>query len=100
MHRPPPAIIDALDANHDGVIDADEIANAVAVLQKLDKNGDGKLTPDEFLGPPPDMRGGPDGDGPTRQGGSDRPKGPCDPRGLRPDRPDGPNTGPQRPAGE
>src|SRR4051812_22823530 len=36
-HRPPPpAIIAALDANHDGVIDADEIANAVEVLKKLD----------------------------------------------------------------
>jgi Ca2+-binding EF-hand superfamily protein len=55
-HRPPPAIIGALDANHDGVIDADEIANASAALRTLDKNGDGKLTPDEFMGPPP---GGP-----------------------------------------
>src|SRR5437868_5812629 len=48
---PPPLIIAALDANGDGVIDADEIANAPAVLAKLDKNGDGKLTPDEFIGP-------------------------------------------------
>ncbi len=46
-HRMPPiALIAALDANHDGVIDADEIANAVAALKKLDKNGDGKLTPE------------------------------------------------------
>lgn len=50
-HRPPPpAIIGALDANHDGVIDADEIANAPAALKSLDKNGDGKLTPDEYIG--------------------------------------------------
>ena len=53
-HRfPPPAIIGVLDANHDGVIDADEIANAATALKKLDKNGDGKLTLDELLAPPP-----------------------------------------------
>ena len=62
-HRPPPpAIIRALDANHDGVIDADEIANASAALKTLDKNGDGKLTMREAMGPRPPMRGGrPDG---------------------------------------
>ena len=38
----------ALDANHDGILDADEIANATAALKTLDKNGDGQLTPDEF----------------------------------------------------
>jgi hypothetical protein len=67
-HRPPPpAIIGALDANHDGVIDADEIANASAALKTLDKNGDGKLTPDEFMGPrpkPPQGSGGNDAGGP------------------------------------
>lgn len=48
-HRPPPSpVIEALDANHDGVIDANEIANAPAALKTLDKNGDGKLTPDEL----------------------------------------------------
>ena len=69
-HRPPvPAIVAALDANHDGVIDADEIANAPAALKTLDKNGDGKLTPDEFMGPRPQR--------PNGQGGGDanRPKG-------------------------
>lgn len=61
-HRPPvPAIIRALDANHDGVIDAQEIANAPAALKSLDKNGDGKLTPNEFMGPRPPRRGGPGG---------------------------------------
>ena len=56
--RPPPSpVIEALDANHDGVIDADEIANAPAALKKLDKNGDGKLTQDELRPPRPD--GGP-----------------------------------------
>lgn len=57
--RPPvPAIVSALDANHDGVIDETEIANASAALKSLDKNGDGKLTPDEFMGPRPQRPGG------------------------------------------
>ena len=51
--RPVLPVIEALDANHDGVIDADEIANAPAALRKLDKNGDGKLTMDELMPPPP-----------------------------------------------
>jgi hypothetical protein len=59
--RPIPPLIAALDANHDGVIDADEIANAPAALRKLDKNGDGKLTMDELRPPRPD--GAPPGDG-------------------------------------
>jgi Ca2+-binding EF-hand superfamily protein len=45
---PEPPLMAALDANHDGVIDATEIANAPAALVTLDKNGDGKLTPDEL----------------------------------------------------
>ena len=53
-HRPPDLVGQALDANHDGVIDADEIANAPAALRTLDKNGDGKLTPDELHPPRPD----------------------------------------------
>ena len=53
-HRPPPPIFAALDANHDGVIDADEIANASAALKTLDKNGDGKLTSDELRPPRPE----------------------------------------------
>jgi hypothetical protein len=53
-HRPPPLpIVMALDVNHDGIIDSNEIANASAELQTLDKNGDGKLTPDEYLPPLP-----------------------------------------------
>ena len=71
-HRPPPPpLIGVLDANHDGVIDATEIANASAALKQLDKNGDGELTPDE-LHPPRPERGQP-GDGPR---GGMRPPGP------------------------
>jgi hypothetical protein len=72
-HRPPPSpLVGVLDANHDGVIDADEIANASKALLKLDKNGDGKLTPDEFA-PPPRREGnsgaGPDGPPPGEEPG-------------------------------
>ncbi len=57
-HRPPPLpLVTALDANHDGVIGADEIANASAALKTLDKNGDGQLTADEFLPPRPAQTG-------------------------------------------
>src|SRR6516162_11836697 len=53
-HRPPPLpIVIALDANHDGVIDANEIANASAALLTLDKNSDGVLTTNEYLPPFP-----------------------------------------------
>jgi hypothetical protein len=45
---PAPPIETALDANGDGTIDADEIANASVALKTLDKNGDGKLTSDEY----------------------------------------------------
>ena len=63
--HPVPPVILALDANHDGVIDAEEIANAPAALRTLDKNGDGQLTMDELLPPPPQGMGGPPDD---RQG--------------------------------
>jgi Ca2+-binding EF-hand superfamily protein len=53
-HRPPPLpLVLALDTNHDGVIDAAEIANASAALLTLDKNGDGVLTTNEYLPPLP-----------------------------------------------
>jgi len=75
---PPPPLVAALDANGDGIIDAQEIANAPAALLKLDKNGDGQLTPDEYRPhhPPP---GGPppgDGDGPGPGNGDGAPKQP------------------------
>ena len=69
--RPVPPLMAALDANHDGVIDETEIANAPAALKTLDKNGDGKLTMDELR--PPRPEGGPGG----RRGPQDRgPQGP------------------------
>ena len=46
--HPKPPIESALDANGDGTISADEIANAPAALKTLDKNGDGQLTADEY----------------------------------------------------
>ena len=54
-------IFDALDANQDREISADEIKNAIAALKKLDANKDGKLTQDELIsfGPRP-------GDGSSR----------------------------------
>lgn len=52
-HPPPPPVMMVLDANHDGIIDEQEIANASAALKTLDKNGDGKLTPDELRPPLP-----------------------------------------------
>ena len=44
------AIVSALDANHDGVISAGEIANAPKLLAALDANHDGKLDADECGG--------------------------------------------------
>lgn len=81
--RPPPSpLIEALDVNHDGIIDANEIANAPAELKTLDKNGDGKLTRDEYCPPPPPgMGNGGPNDGP--------------PQGPPPD--DAPNGGPPGP---
>ena len=67
--RPPPPLMQALDVNHDGVIDADEIANAPAALKMLDANGDGKLTRDELRPPRPSQDGGP-------ESGYGRPPGP------------------------
>jgi collagen type III alpha len=65
-HRPVPPIIAALDANHDGIISADEINNASAALKTLDKNGDGQLTEDEYR--PKRPQGGGPGEGPGAKG--------------------------------
>ncbi len=91
FRRPPPPIIRALDTNHDGVIDAAEIANAAAALKTRDKNGAGQLTVEELLGPPPrrGMGMGPgQGQGPQGPGGDQGPQGP----GAGPDA--GPPQGP------
>lgn len=74
-HRPPPPVIAVLDANHDGMIDAAEIANASAALLTLDKNGDGQLTPEELRPPRPDGEAG----GPL-PGGDDEGRPPRGPR--------------------
>ena len=41
-------IMAALDADKDGALSADKIANATAALKNLDKNGDGKVGRDEI----------------------------------------------------
>src|SRR5262245_20368412 len=53
----PPLVVAALDANHDGVIDAAEIANASQALKSLDKNGDGSLSREELRRPRPTRAG-------------------------------------------
>lgn len=95
--RPPNPIFEALDANHDGVIDADELAHAATALRKLDTNGDGQLTPDEYRPPRPDgSLGGPPQPPAAREDGSgfaprDRPAplsgGPDASAGAPPQRP-------------
>ena len=61
-------ILAVIDANQDGSISAEELANAPARLKTLDKNGDGMLTRDEAgvtFGP----RGGERGGGERGRGG-------------------------------
>ena len=75
--------MEALDTNHDGILSAEEIANAPASLKKLDKNGDGQLTEEELRPPPPGGRGGPPRGqpGPGDPGvNSAGPRGEIDPR--------------------
>jgi hypothetical protein len=87
-NRPVPPLIAALDANHDGVIDASEIANASKALATLDKNGDGKLTADEIH--PAHPPGGPEGGG-KKPGGPEGGKG--GPDGKKRGGPDGAKGG-------
>lgn len=70
---PNPFLVSVLDGNQDGVIDATEIANALAALKKLDKNADGQLAPDEYL--------------PARQHRMARPEGQRRPPGHAPQQP-------------
>lgn len=94
--RPMSPIVAALDANHDGVIDASEIANASKALATLDKNGDGKLTQDEIRPARPEGDRGPEGGrgpgGPGGPGGKRGPGGPGGPEGKH-----GPEGGPRGP---
>lgn len=87
---PPPPIIAALDADHDGTISADEIAGASEALKSLDKNDDGKLSGDEIHPPRPR---GPEGRGPEGRGRRGDGPGEFGPgagqRGPRGDRPRG-----------
>lgn len=53
---PPPQLIEALDADHDGTISADEIEKAAESLATLDKNNDGQLGPREYGPRPPEGR--------------------------------------------
>lgn len=53
-------LMQALDTNKDGMLSAEEIANAPTALKTLDKNKDGKLTEDELR---PPMGGGEGGRG-------------------------------------
>ncbi|MGD9854140.1 MAG: hypothetical protein AB7U20_04235 [Planctomycetaceae bacterium] len=104
--RPPQMpLITALDANKDGEISAEEIANATAALKSLDKNEDGKLTREEMRpqfaaeapdgrrdreAPPPDDRRA---DRPERRGPSDGDRPKPDDRGPRPEFGRGPGFG-------
>ena len=90
---PPLPVLQALDANHDGEISGDEIANAVKALKSLDKDGNGKLTMEELMpargqrpGGQPGQGGRPDGFRPDGNGrppaagqGADRPQRPTRP---------------------
>ncbi len=51
--RPMSPVVQALDADGDGTLSAEEIANAATALKKLDKNGDGKLSQEELRPAPP-----------------------------------------------
>jgi hypothetical protein len=94
----------ALDANHDGELDASEIANASNALLKLDKNGDGKLTRDELRPPGRGPRGGafrppPGANDQSAQPGTGQLSdqgNPADPGEMEPP-PGGPDEGPQGP---
>jgi len=87
--RPPPdPLREALDANHDHELDADEIKNAAAALALLDEDGDGRISERELMPPPPrgfegrlprDRRG-PDGAAPSEADG----RGPRERPGFRP----------------
>ncbi|MDD8047927.1 MAG: CotH kinase family protein [Verrucomicrobiota bacterium] len=72
MPMPSAPLVDALDTNGDGVIDAAEIEAAGASLLTLDRDKDGRLSRDEFglafpMGGPGGFPGGPGGMGQDRE---------------------------------
>lgn len=77
-----PPLVVALDANKDGTISADELANASAAVKSLDKNNDGAVQMEELRPQPPKdgERKGPPPGGPRPDGER---KGPP-PNGPRP----------------
>jgi Ca2+-binding EF-hand superfamily protein len=98
--RPAPMPFVLFDKNRDGVIDANEIADAKAALLTLDKNGDGRLTPDEVQPQRPQQ---PLQEGQRQGRGGNREERPpqaterAEREGERPSRPEG---RPGQPAGE
>ena len=105
FRRPPNLLMEVLDTNHDGILSAEEIANAPASLKTLDKNGDGQLSEDELRPPPPGSRGGPLRGQPGLEGPGANPAAPrdgMDPRLPPPpvvrQNPVAPDTSPRPPA--
>ena len=66
--RPASPMMTALDANKDGKLSAEEIANAATALKTLDKNKDGVIDANELA--PPRGPGGPGGQGGAQGGRS------------------------------
>lgn len=56
--RQVPPVFSALDSNHDGLIDADEIAQAPAALASLLRPGNTTLLLEDLVGPSPTQHGG------------------------------------------
>ncbi len=73
----PPAGLNALDLNRDGVIDAREMRLASETLKRLDKNADGKVTRDELRG---SRRPAKPGSKPPARAPGQGPKKPCGPQ--------------------
>lgn len=46
--QPMGPILELLDSNHNGVLESEEIDQAIVALRKIDRNGDGRLTGEEF----------------------------------------------------
>ena len=89
--RPPMPLLRALDADRDGALSADEIANASKALLKLDKDNNGALSREELRPPRPPREG--EGEGGKRGGEGDKRGGDRDGKGgkrggKRPPRPD------------